>query len=174
LALIALDEALAQQAAISQMHKPTSNGLSILCDNLSDPKLQDYIVGTDKDTWSDANNQDDFIALVPPPEFDYLTQWMIKAFLGIFHRFFGRYLKASPNSDPAVPNYSDDRLRLPASIMSTVLSSLLPLASIVVLYLVHDMTKRLVIVGVFTTAFSVLLALLTDIKRSENFAATAG
>jgi hypothetical protein len=70
-------------------------------------------------------------------------------------------------------NYDEKHLELPAEILSTALSSLLPVAAIIVLYLVQNMAKRLAIIALFTVAFSVGLVLMAAAKRSENFAATA-
>jgi hypothetical protein len=53
------------------------------------------------------------------------------------------------------------------------IASLLPVVSIVVLYLVDSMPKRLGIVAGFTAAFSIALALFTRARRVDIFAATA-
>ena len=55
-----------------------------------------------------------------------------------------------------------------------VLSSLLPIVSIIVLYIVESVPKRLGIVAIFTAAFSLTLTIITMAKRPEISAATAG
>lgn len=57
--------------------------------------------------------------------------------------------------------------------VATLLSSLLPVVSIVVLYLVHSMPARLGIIAAFTAGFSVVLSIITSASRIDNFAATA-
>jgi hypothetical protein len=109
-------------------------------------------------------------------DFDHLTLWLIKAFLGFFHDLVGRWYKSpsgTEGSDPPIVHYDDAHLQLPASLLSTFLASLLPVLSIVALYLVESMPKRLTIAAVFTSTFSVALALVTTARRVENFAATA-
>lgn len=59
------------------------------------------------------------------------------------------------------------------SIVATMLSSLLPIVSIVVLYLVHSTPARLGIIAGFTALFSIAVSLVTSAARVENFAATA-
>jgi hypothetical protein len=48
---------------------------------------------------------------------------------------------------------------------------LLSVVSIIVLYLVERVPKRLGIVAMFTAAFSLTLAIMTTVKRPEIFAA---
>jgi hypothetical protein len=172
-ALRDLDKALAQQATISQLQRPSPNGVSVLRGILEDPDKPDYLLGEECNTWNDEMFRDDLVALNRPYDHDYLTLLFLKAFLATFHKLCGRYLKETPHADPAVPNYNDEHLERPAAIISIALSSLLPVASIVVLYAVHNQGKRLAIIAVFTACFSVLLALLTKASRSDIFATTA-
>jgi hypothetical protein len=69
--------------------------------------------------------------------------------------------------------YRDSYLHHAANILGTLIASLICIAAIVVLYLVPDMKKRLVIVGIFTGIFSIALSLVTSARRVEIFAATA-
>lgn len=69
--------------------------------------------------------------------------------------------------------YRDSHIYRIATVLGTLLSSLIPIAAIVVLSFVKDMTARLGIVSAFTAIFSVSLSLVTEGKRVEIFAATA-
>ncbi|PVH80362.1 hypothetical protein DL98DRAFT_532145 [Cadophora sp. DSE1049] len=69
--------------------------------------------------------------------------------------------------------YRDSHIYRIATILGTLLSSLIPIAAIVILSFVKDMTARLGIVSAFTAIFSVSLSLVTEGKRVEIFAATA-
>jgi hypothetical protein len=60
-----------------------------------------------------------------------------------------------------------------ARVLSMTLASILPIASIVVLYYVHSMPKRLGIIGGFTAAFSFVLGLVTNSQLVDVFAASA-
>ncbi|PMD49300.1 uncharacterized protein K444DRAFT_638802 [Hyaloscypha bicolor E] len=69
--------------------------------------------------------------------------------------------------------YRDTHFHRVATILGTLVSSLIPIAAIIVLSFVRDMTARLGAVCAFTAIFSVCLSLVTEAKRVENFAATA-
>lgn len=58
-------------------------------------------------------------------------------------------------------------------IFAMTLSSLLPIAAIVVLYAVKDMSKRLGIVAAFTASFSLVLGIVTNGELIDVFAASA-
>ena len=60
-----------------------------------------------------------------------------------------------------------------SSVVSTVLASMLPIASIFVLYFVVDMMLRLVSIAIFTAGFAISLGLLTGARPIEVFSATA-
>lgn len=59
-------------------------------------------------------------------------------------------------------------------VIGTLCASTLPVLSVVVLYWVQSMGKRLAIIAVFTTLFSVVLGLFSNSRAIEIFAATAG
>jgi hypothetical protein len=60
-----------------------------------------------------------------------------------------------------------------ARLLSITLASLLPIVSIVVLYYVHRMPKRLGIISGFTATFSFVLGLVTNCHMVDVFAASA-
>ena len=60
-----------------------------------------------------------------------------------------------------------------ARVFSMTLASMLPVISIVVLYYVHNMGRRLGIIGGFTAAFSIVLGLVTNGALVDVFAASA-
>jgi len=69
--------------------------------------------------------------------------------------------------------YSDTKLLRGLKLVITAVASLLPIVSIVVLCSVVSMKKRLGIIGVFTTVFSLSLGVMTGGRAIEIFAATA-
>ncbi|KAG0650167.1 hypothetical protein D0Z07_2935 [Hyphodiscus hymeniophilus] len=69
--------------------------------------------------------------------------------------------------------YRDTYFHRIANILGTLVSSLIPIAAIIILSFVRNMTARLGIVCAFTAVFSICLGLVTEAKRFENFAATA-
>jgi hypothetical protein len=142
--------------------------------NLKDSSMEDFLLGVDKTTWEDPELKHDLICVNQIHQPDPLTSWATRTFLTTFHKWVGRRYKSAIGSDDSrLFNYSDKHLELPAEILSTALSSLLPVVAIVVLYLVQSVAKRLAIIAIFTVAFSVGLVLMAAASRSENFAATA-
>jgi len=69
--------------------------------------------------------------------------------------------------------YRDSHFHRIANVVGTLISSLIPIGSIVVLYFVTSMPLRLAVLSCFTAIFSIALSLLTSAKRVEIFAATA-
>ena len=157
----------------STCEKPRKQALDILTSNLDNPALPDYLLGLDHSVWTDERSKQDLVAVNANPDFDLLTTWLIKVCLGPYHRFIGRRRKKTLNQDADLFHYDDNHLKIPAHIVSTLFASLLPSLSIVVLYVVHDMTKRLGLIAVFTAVFSVTLASLTKARTVDIFAATA-
>jgi hypothetical protein len=83
----------------------------------------------------------------------------------------------SDPENPAAENnlfrYSDAHLLGVIDIIGTVIASMTPLVSIIILYFVRNLGYRLAILCACTLAFSVSLALVTKARRIEVFAATA-
>ena len=69
--------------------------------------------------------------------------------------------------------YSDDSIFLFTRLVIILVACLLPVVSIVILYLVESLPKRLGLIGGFTAAFSLCLGCLTKAKVSEIFTAIA-
>lgn len=116
---------------------------------------------------------EDLISINEVPEFDLITNWLIKFCLRPYHRLLGDRREKRHNEDVKLFHYDNGHLQLPTHVASTVLASTLPVLSIVVLYLVHRMATRLGLVAIFTTIFSASLAILTNARRVDVFSATA-
>ena len=69
--------------------------------------------------------------------------------------------------------YRDSHFYRIAKIVGTLISSLIPIGSTIILYFVKDMPTRLGIVCLFTAIFSIVLSFVTSGTRVEIFAATA-
>lgn len=51
---------------------------------------------------------------------------------------------------------------------------MLPITGVIVLYFIDNLRARLGVVAAFVAVFSLALAMVTDAKRADIFAATAG
>ena len=69
--------------------------------------------------------------------------------------------------------YKDTRLLRIADVLSTIVSSALPIAAIIALNFIDRMIIRLVAIALFTMTFSLILTIVTSARRIEIFAATA-
>lgn len=69
--------------------------------------------------------------------------------------------------------YKESQIKVIIDIVTTVVAAVFPLLSIVVLYIVQSFSVRLGIVIVFSTFFALMLALMTNARRIEVFAATS-
>jgi hypothetical protein len=82
-------------------------------------------------------------------------------------------IQLGPENRSSLYYYSDEQVNGVIDIIGTVASSLTPMISIIVLYVIQSMRIRLGLVCVFTLIFSLVLALATKARRIEIFAATA-
>jgi hypothetical protein len=82
-------------------------------------------------------------------------------------------IQLGPENRSALYYYSDEHVNGVINVISTVASSLTPMVSIIVLYVVQSTRIRLGLVCVFTLIFSLVLAVATKARRIEIFAATA-
>lgn len=69
--------------------------------------------------------------------------------------------------------YKNSKLLRIADVLSTIISSALPIASIIALNFIDRMIIRLVAIALFTMTFSLILTIVTNAQRIEIFAATA-
>jgi hypothetical protein len=58
-------------------------------------------------------------------------------------------------------------------VVTTVVASILPLCSVIILYVVQSNASRLGIIVLLSALFSLALALMTDSRKIEIFAATS-
>ncbi|KAG6364453.1 hypothetical protein INS49_006054 [Diaporthe citri] len=79
----------------------------------------------------------------------------------------------SPELGDSIYHYKKSLLFGAADIFTTVVASLLPMLSIIVLFFVSSNALKLIIITLFSAPFSLALALMTTARRIEIFAATA-
>lgn len=68
--------------------------------------------------------------------------------------------------------YSNKKMEYLVNICSSVVSAMLPAASIIALYFVQSLIVRLGVLMAFTTIFAVVLVVVVQARRVEIFAAT--
>ena len=150
------------------------------------------LIGPDATAWDDKA---DLILFRRSEGRDLFSKWVSRKLVPLFHEVIGNRFKVSRL--PFLPfsgiwlnclickkpiteapssrfcNYTERDLTIMVDIVGTVISSLLPISSILVLYFVTSVLTRLGIVAGFTVCFSLVLSLVTEARRVEIFAATA-
>ena len=175
------DAAIIQQLQMSAIPDPKPQDLRSLRAFLQsqiDHCPQEALVGSDADTWGDPSlpNQRgiDLLVLRPRPAEDMFTNFFADTCMRyIYQKIWCPFMLACFHKKCEVAIIRDTTLLRFTSLCTTAMASLLPVASIAVLYAVHAMTSRLFLVAGFTLLFSVAVSILTTATKSEVFAATA-
>ncbi|KAF4544454.1 uncharacterized protein LTHEOB_6024 [Lasiodiplodia theobromae] len=118
------------------------------------------LTGDDSDTWGTVQEPkthvDDLIALKPRRNEDGFSNWITsKGIIKIFALGGARFGKPSAKHGGRVSFEDTALLRITYSITS-ILASLMPIASIAVLYVVQSMKTRLVLIAVFNVLVTVV------------------
>jgi hypothetical protein len=171
------DEALVQQAKILAYPEPHLWDLTHVQHFLHNKEdLGLSLRGPDATVWGSVSqpkkHSPDLITLCPRPKEDPFSGWVLEKTLAkLFLCGCTRFMK--PSKRHGVIGFEDIQVLKVTYWITSILASLIPIASIVVLYLVHAMPARLGVIGAFNVLISVCLVGFTEAKRSEVFAITA-
>ena len=130
--------------------------------------------GPDQDTWA-RENSTDLLAVQRRSSRDPFSHWVSSSFIPYLHRKFLHRFKKPVPEDPEseICQYEDGKVALVMNVLSTVVASMLPISSIIILYFVQNTLDRLAIAVAFTGLFALCLVLTTRARRVEIFAATS-
>lgn len=168
------NELLVQQAVISRHYRgPKDHDLDILKTFLTDSSFPDYLLGKDSTIWEDKEIGPDLITLNTEGSDDGFTEWIALHVVKPFHELIGRHFTKPSNDVGDMTNYEDRVITRLASLVATVISSVFPIVGVIILYFVTDLLAKIGIIAGLTALFSLSLALVTDARRGEIFAATA-
>ncbi|KAE8448777.1 hypothetical protein EG329_008779 [Mollisiaceae sp. DMI_Dod_QoI] len=171
-----LENALLRHTEINKLSPPMYQDLRFLNEWMTRTDMGNvYLHGTDSTTWSKPELRSDLVALKAQSSDDMFYRWIYDKVTNRFHRLLGCYFKNSrPEAQLAgTVVYDDAHIRSLTKAVATVLACMLPTLSIVVLYMVQTMSKRLGAVTAFTTLFSISLVVMTNAEMIDIFAATA-
>ncbi|KAI0380112.1 hypothetical protein F5Y04DRAFT_282241 [Hypomontagnella monticulosa] len=169
------NEALLQQVQISKLDGPNPIDLEFLRSWFERPSMGWFpIRGLDFKAW-EQRPEDDLIAVKPRIPPDPLSKWITNYVFPLYHRLFGVRFKVADSNEvgDGLYTYEESLLSSVISIITIVAASVLPLLSIVVLYVVETEPIRLGILIIFSSCFALALALMTSARKVEIFAATA-
>ncbi|CAN9389878.1 unnamed protein product [Alternaria alternata] len=171
------DHALIQQSLILSYSGPGKWDLHHMQDYLQTPEMGPLaLTGEDATIWGSMQDRNsyapDLIALRPRAKKDAFSVWAAEN--TIFKLLWcgcTRFMKPSPVH--GLIGYEDNTIYRITYWITSLLASLIPIASIVVLYCVHSMPARFGIIAAFNVLLSICLMGLAGAKRAEVFAITA-
>jgi hypothetical protein len=129
--------------------------------------------GLDRHIWSAESTN--LLAIHHRTSSSPFTRWLSNRLIPFLHRTFLHNYKTPLQDDPVsgICKYSERKIERMMEVLVTVLASLMPITSILVLYFVSNTSDRLAIAVAFTGIFALCLAVTTRAKRVEVFAATS-
>lgn len=175
--LIPTDETLIQQASILKYPKPSPWDLHHMQNYLQTSEMgSNALTGDDARIWGSVLDRDsqnpDLITLCPREKKDAFSAWAAEStIINLLRCGCARFMK--PSRVHGVVGYQDGTIYRVTYWFTSILASLIPIASIAVLYRVQSMSARLGIIAGFNVLVSICLMALTGAKRAEVFAITA-
>jgi hypothetical protein len=112
----------------------------------------------------------DLVALCPRQRDDSFSAWFMKSALNIFFRCCGHRMK--PSEIHGKPGFKEKTILRITYWITTIVASILPSTSVIVLYIIKSTWGRIGTLVGFNLAVSVCLILFTSAKRAEVFAVT--
>ncbi|KAH7548991.1 hypothetical protein J3E72DRAFT_410348 [Bipolaris maydis] len=171
------NDALIQQASILKYPKPSPWDLHHMQNYLQTSEMgSNALTGDDARIWGSVLDRDsqnpDLITLCPREKKDAFSAWAAEStIINLFRCGCARFMK--PSRVHGVVGYQDGTVYRVTYWFTSILASLIPIASIAVLYRVQSMSARLGIIAGFNVLVSICLMALTGAKRAEVFAITA-
>lgn len=146
-------------------------------DYLQSPEMGPLALnGEDSTIWGSVLDRKsynpDLVALRPRAKKDAFSEWAAEnTIFNLFRCGCARFMK--PSRIHCTVGYEDSTIYRITYWITSILASLIPIASIVVLYCVNSMPARLGIIAGFNVLVSICLMGFANAKRAEVFAITA-
>ena len=176
--MLGLDDTIVQQSVINRLAKPDDHDLRELQDWLERQAYGNLaLIGADSETWGrlhqPISSHADLLTLNSIGCEDSFSRWFSRKFIVWFcHTFRHRPLN-SGDLESGIVSYSSRTIERYTSFVTTIVASLLPILSTVVLFCVPSMKLRLGIIVLFTLIFAACISSFTSTKRGEIFIATS-
>lgn len=111
------------------------------------------------------NHSEDLIKIVPDPNKEVFSHFLVNK--------FGFLFLSGRDREKILGVFPDHRIRQITRAVAVVMSSTLPILSIVILYFVQSTNIHIGLIVIFSSLFSAVVALLSDATNAEVMAATA-
>ncbi|KAI1357465.1 hypothetical protein F5Y08DRAFT_333857 [Xylaria arbuscula] len=169
------NQAISLQHRIAKLGPPSAQDFKSLQEWMKDPTMGDiYLLGADSDTWENLDASE-FVCFRPNRTDNLVTRFLTNKLVASYHYLVGHHFRRPDGSDMHhnTVYYSYNGVIRLSMLLGTVLASLLPIGSIIILYSIRDVATRLAMIGVFTAMFSFGLGVFTNGRIVEIFSATA-
>lgn len=105
---------------------------------------------------------------------DRFAAWVANVLVPLYHERLGHRLQRRRDDDFLGPYYAydDKKLAIFGNVLCTVLSTVVPSSSILVLYYVKNVLYRLLLIIGFSSLFSLIMGFVAQGRRYEIFATT--
>lgn len=168
-----------QQCQILSYPEPDAYDLKFMQRFLHSPDHMDLaLLGPDANIWGSLTARQsysrDLTSLCPRQKEDPFSSWVATNAVSMLKkRGWNRMLRSSRAYARGIVAYEDARIFQITYWITSVVASLLPISSILILYRVQSTSARLGIVVLFNVLVSLCLNAFTSAKRAEVFAITA-
>ncbi|KAI8627655.1 hypothetical protein F5Y19DRAFT_440707, partial [Xylariaceae sp. FL1651] len=169
------NDTLFKQAAIAKMGAPSAYDLNFLRQWLIRPRMGNFpLIGPDRHSYAEIHHKD-LVAIKARPIPDMFSRWFNFNLFPRWHRLLGGKFKDPMDIEigQGINEYDDKLLAMAVRIIVTVVASLLPVCSVIVQYFVRDHLLRLGLIVVASAFFALALAVMTNSRMVEVFAATS-
>lgn len=174
-----LDDALHIQAKIHKLDSPDDwdmETIQLFLESRAMRSELNVLKGSDATIWGLSKDpksyKPDLIALRRRKRRDPFSTWLAESAIAALTHC-GLSKRKRPSKTHGTVGIQDHTIVRITLGITTVLASLIPLASIALLYFVHDIRARLSIIAVFNLLVSTCLSFFTNATRSEIFAVSA-
>lgn len=177
LTLFTTDAALIQQSQIAKLQPPGPFDSGFLQRFMASPEMGPYALsGIDSDVWGSivhpSGHSPDLVTILPRHNEDIFSRWLTEKGVMKLYRL-GLHKLLRPSTVHGMAGLEDTTVLRLTYLLTTVLASLLPIASIVVLYSVQSIKTRLLAMGAVNLVVSFCLVALTKARRAEVFGVAA-
>lgn len=111
------------------------------------------------------SHSEDLVKIVPDHNKEVFSHFLVNK--------FGFLFLPSMERQKVLGVFPDHRIRRITRVVAVVMSSILPILSIVILYFVQSINIRIGLIIIFSVLFSAVIALVSDARNAEVMAATA-
>ncbi|KAF2441969.1 hypothetical protein P171DRAFT_366077 [Karstenula rhodostoma CBS 690.94] len=173
------NEALIQQSRVLSYPEPDQYDLKYMQRFLHSQEHMDLcLLGPDATIWGSLSephsHSADLASLCPRKKEDPFSNWVVdNAITKLVRCGCSCFLRSSRADMRGIIGYEDVKVMRITYWMTSVIASLLPIGSIVILYKAHSTAARLGIIAAFNMLVSLCLSAFTNAKRVEVFAITA-